>query len=158
MIFVTIGTQAPFDRLIKELDDIAADSAERFVAQVAHGGTYTPRHMETVDFLPAEKFQHYFDMARVIVSHAGMGTIISALSSRKPIIVVPRLAELGEHRNNHQVDSAKAMKETGMVYAPDTFEELRELLSPATRLKPLRCINSEGGRSIAQRIITETFF
>lgn len=158
MIFVTIGTQLPFDRMIKELDEIAADSAERFVAQVAHGGTYTPRHMETVDFLSAEKFQHYFDMARVIVAHAGMGTIINALSTKKPIIVVPRQAELGEHRNNHQVDSAKAMKEIGMVYVPDNFEELRELLAPGTRLRPLRCINSEGGRSIAQYIVAETFF
>lgn len=109
MIFVTIGTQAPFDRFIKMVDEIAANLNEEVIAQTFKS-QYKAKKIKTVDFLAPDEFNKLFKEARMIVAHAGMGTIISAMQHQKPIIIFPRIAALGEHRNEHQMATAKKMK------------------------------------------------
>ena len=135
MIFVTIGTQAPFDRFIKIIDEMAPLLEEDVIAQVYQLG-FKPKHIKTVDFLAPNEFNEIFQKARLIVSHAGMGTILSALQQHKPIIIFPRLASLGEHRNEHQMATAEKFKEIGSVYVAMNENELKELLS-CKDLKPL---------------------
>jgi len=106
MIFCTIGTQAPFDRLIEAVDRMAADIEEKIIAQTLCGN-YKPRNIETVGFLTVDDFNEMCQQSRIIVAHAGVGTIVSALQMQKPIVVFPRIAELGEHRNNHQMATAE---------------------------------------------------
>jgi UDP-N-acetylglucosamine transferase subunit ALG13 len=127
MILVVTGTQLPFDRLIKVLDEIAPELDEEIVAQV-NGSNYLPRHVNTIDILPPDEFDKLFERARLIVSHAGIGTIISAMQFKKPIIIFPRIAALGEHRNEHQLATATKMKEAGWVYVATDKEELKRLL------------------------------
>lgn len=91
MIFATIGTQAPFDRFIKILDEIAPMSNELIIAQT-YKGRYQPKNIKTIDFLAPDEFDKLCHDARLIVAHAGMGTIISAMTKGKPIIVFPRIA------------------------------------------------------------------
>ena len=134
-MFWTIGTQAPFDRFLKSVDEVAADIDEEIVAQV-YKSRYVAKNIKTVDFLPPDEFQRLFGAARMIISHAGMGTIISAMQQEKPIVVFPRIAKLGEHRNEHQLATAEKMKELGYVYVANTAEELKNLLV-ASDLKPL---------------------
>ena len=45
MIFVAVGTQLAFDRLIKYMDEWAAVNSEKVIAQIAEG-TYLPKHIE----------------------------------------------------------------------------------------------------------------
>ena len=127
MIFVTIGTQLPFDRLIKIIDELAPQLNEEVVAQVYQCG-FTPKNIKTVDFLAPDEFNTFFDKARLIISHAGMGTILSALQKDKPIIVFPRIAALGEHRNEHQLATARKFKEMGTVNVAMDEEELASML------------------------------
>ncbi len=116
MIFLTIGTQEPFDRLIKTVDNLAGQYKNyRFVAQV-NSSKYEIKNMEYFDFISPHEFDHIFKESKLIISHAGMGTIISALTNKKPLIIMPRLANLGEHRNDHQIATAKKIKELGYVY------------------------------------------
>lgn len=135
MIFCTIGTQAPFDRFVKIVDEVAADLDEEVIAQV-YKSDYQAKHIKTIDFLPPDEFNRLFSKARLIVAHAGMGTIISAMRQRKPIIIFPRIAALGEHRNEHQLATAQKMKELEYVYVANNAEELKELLMKPD-LKPL---------------------
>jgi len=127
MIFVTIGTQLPFDRLIRIIDKLAPQLNEEIVAQVYQCG-FTPQHIKTVDFLAPDEFNALFDRAGLIVSHAGMGTILSALQKDKPIIVFPRIAALGEHRNEHQLATARKFKEMGTVNVAMDEAELTDML------------------------------
>lgn len=127
MIFVTIGTQLPFDRLIRIIDELAPQLNEEVVAQVYQCG-FTPKNIKTVDFLAPDEFNTLFDKARLIVSHAGMGTILSALQKDKPIIVFPRIAALGEHRNEHQLATAHKFKKMGAVNVAMNEEELTSML------------------------------
>lgn len=127
MIFVTIGTQAPFDRFIKIVDEIAADLKEEVIAQT-YKSQYKAKNIKTINFLAPDEFNKLFKEARMIVAHAGMGTIISAMQQQKPIIIFPRIAALGEHRNEHQMATAKRMKELGYVHVAFNKEELNNLL------------------------------
>lgn len=127
MIFVTIGTQAPFDRFIKIIDEIAPQIGEEIIAQVYQCG-FEPQHIKTVDFLAPDEFNELFMKSRLIVSHAGMGTILTAMQQQKPIIIFPRIAALGEHRNEHQLATAEKLKELKTVFVALTEKELKDLL------------------------------
>jgi len=150
MIFVTIGTQAPFDRFIKIIDEVAPQINEEIIAQVYKCG-FTPKNIKTVDFLAPDEFNNLFDKADLIISHAGMGTILSALQKHKPIIIFPRIAALGEHRNEHQLATAEKFKELGSVYVAMNEQELKELMLRKD-LVPLHEIGAEASESLIQSL------
>ncbi|RKD92005.1 glycosyltransferase [Mangrovibacterium diazotrophicum] len=127
MIFVTVGTQAPFERFVKAMDEIAGKIEEPVVAQV-FDENYKSKNMETYAFISPEKFSKLLLEARLIVSHAGTGTILSALENKIPIIVMPRLASLGEHRNEHQTATVRKFLELGYVYSANNLDELEKLI------------------------------
>lgn len=150
MIFVTIGTQAPFDRFIKIIDEVAPQINEEIIAQVYKCG-FTPKNIKTVDFLAPDEFNNLFEKADLIISHAGMGTILSALQKHKPIIIFPRIAALGEHRNEHQLATAEKFKELGSVYVAMNEQELKELMLRKD-LVPLHEIGAEASESLIQSL------
>lgn len=126
MIFVTIGTQAPFDRLIKSMDEIALSlKGIKVIAQVSQT-KYPIQHMTHLGLLAPLDFDAHFSRASLIVSHAGMGTIISALQNHKPIIIFPRSANLGEHRNDHQLATAKVLDDMKYIHVAYNEKELKE--------------------------------
>jgi UDP-N-acetylglucosamine transferase subunit ALG13 len=46
----------------------------------------------------------------VVVGHAGMGTILTALQLNTPLLVMPRRGAMGETRNDHQMDTARELE------------------------------------------------
>jgi len=151
MIFCTIGTQAPFDRFLQIVDDIAASFCDEEIVVQAFHDKYEPKNVKTVQLLPPDEFNHIFAEARLIVSHAGMGTIISALTMDKPIVVFPRIAALGEHRNEHQLATAKKMNELGYVYVANDEDELRELVTKK-ELQPLHKLGQFASKELIEDI------
>lgn len=139
MIFVTIGTQEPFDRLIKAVDEIAPLLGQlEIVAQVSKSN-YKVKNMQTLDFASPTDFNTYFEKASLIISHAGMGTIISALEKGKPIVVLPRLLKFNEHRSDHQLATAKRLVELNYVHVAFDEAELKDKIFNLlnTRSQPL---------------------
>ena len=116
MIFLTVGTQFPFDRLVKAVDEAAGKNGfdEQVFAQVGTD-SYCPKNFESVPELEKAMFDKHLDQADSIISHAGMGTIAMALESRKPVLVMPRLREHGEVVNNHQLAIARKFEEQGCI-------------------------------------------
>ena len=113
MIYVTVGTMyLDFARLIHEMDAIAEATQEQVIVQTGMGTTL-PKHCEHFDFKPREEVLAIQREARVIVTHAGIGSVIDALQAQRPAIFVPRLKRYGEHNNDHQVDIASAMERRG---------------------------------------------
>ena len=127
MIFVTAGTQLPFDRLIRAIDDIAVNLNEEIIVQ-AKKGVYLPRHIKISDYLRATEYADTMTRARLIISHAGTGTIISALRLGKPVVVMPRRAALGEHRNEHQLATAKRFEELQYIHVAHDTRQLQDLI------------------------------
>lgn len=114
MIFGLVGTNSwDFTRLIKELDDIAATIDEEIVIQIGDND-YKPQNAKYFRYINKNEIENFYDSARIIVAHAGIGIIISAFKHKKPIIVVPREKEYGEHFDNHQVDTARSLEKEGV--------------------------------------------
>jgi UDP-N-acetylglucosamine transferase subunit ALG13 len=129
MIFVTVGTnEAAFDRLLRHLDGIAAD--EELVVQ--HGASAVrPPGATCRDFLPFDELAALMRRARVVVTHAGVGSIVAALTNGKRPVVVPRLARFGEAVDDHQVPLARRLAGSGLVTLVEDPAELPGALSAA---------------------------
>lgn len=128
MIFVTVGTQFPFDRLVKAVDEWAGKAGRGDVFAQVGPSQYSPHSIQKKPFISPVDFAKCTAEAALIVSHAGMGSILTAMEVGKPIIVMPRLASLGEHRNDHQLSTAIRFREIGSINVAMNERELIELL------------------------------
>ena len=135
MIVVTVGTQLPFDRLIEMVDELAPRLIGPVFAQTGPG-QYRPKNIRWSASMAPSEFEAMLKDASVIVAHAGIGTVLKAYKYRKPIILVPRKAAFGEHRNDHQLATVSKLAERTGIYVAQSKEELDRLLesplSPAT--------------------------
>lgn len=127
MIFVTVGTQLPFDRLIQYMDKIAPDLSEPVFAQTGTT-TYKPQNIRFSPIVTGLEFENLMEDVSVIVGHAGIGTLIAAHKHRKPLILVPRLAANAEHRNDHQVATVNSLRHLRGVYVALSGDDLRQVL------------------------------
>jgi UDP-N-acetylglucosamine transferase subunit ALG13 len=123
-IFVTVGTDQHFDRMVKVIDQWAANNSDQEIFAQIGETDYQPSYITWSKFLAPQEFVEYTKSASLIIGHAGMGTILTALKFQKPIIVMPKLASLGEHRNEHQTATAKHLLEQGKVNVAFDEQEL----------------------------------
>lgn len=148
MIFVTVGTQLPFDRLVQAVDDWAATSGRDDIFAQIGPTQLEPSHVEHSRFVAPAQCRERMLAADAIVAHAGMGTILTALEMGKPLIVMPRRADLGEHRNDHQMATVRRLAELGAVTAAFDESELRLRLDELDRLAILPGIDSRADDSL----------
>jgi UDP-N-acetylglucosamine transferase subunit ALG13 len=122
VIIVTVGMQLGFDRLIAAMDDLAPTLGMPVIAQTGKG-SYQPRNMEARVKIAPAAFEALMGEARLIVSHAGIGTVLTAARCARPIVLMPRRASLGEHRNDHQLATvSKLAGRPGILVAADESE------------------------------------
>ena len=106
-LFVTVGAQMPFDRLIEAVDAWAhAHPEDTVLAQIGRAGA-APRYVEYARTLAPAAFDRAIREADALVGHAGIGTLFAALENAKPIVVLPREADRRETRNDHQIATAR---------------------------------------------------
>lgn len=105
MILVTVGMQLAFDRLIEAMDAIASELDQTVIAQTGNG-TFVPQNMRAHQKIAPQEFEALVARCNLIVSHAGIGTVLTAARYSKPVVLMPRRADLGEHRNDHQLATA----------------------------------------------------
>lgn len=123
MIFVTVGAQMPFDRLVGAVDEWAGRTGHTDILAQIGPTDYRPQHIRWTAFIEPEEFRRTIESARAIVSHAGMGSIITALQYGKPILIMPRRGGLRETRNDHQVATAERFRgRPGIMVAMDEHE------------------------------------
>jgi UDP-N-acetylglucosamine transferase subunit ALG13 len=127
VIFVTIGTSEPFDRLIAALPD---DASEELVVQCGQS-SMRPAGAEVHEYLSYDELVTLVRRARVVVCHAGVGTILTALANGRRPIVVPRLARHGEAVDDHQVALARRLADVGLVLLAEDPSLVPQLLADA---------------------------
>lgn len=136
MIFVTVGVQLPFDRLLRVLDAWAQRHPDVTVIAQTGETTLRCRHMQTHQRLEGSAFQALVEEAELIVAHAGMGSILTALELGKPIIVLPRIAALAEHRNDHQAATSHYLARANLVRVADNIDHLVQLIDERHLITP----------------------
>ena len=123
MILVTTGTnEQPFDRLVRAA--AALDVGDDVVVQYGSSRAVVPRP-GWVDFLPFDELAALARSSRVVVCHAGVGSIIMARRCGHRPIVVPRRHGLGEAVDDHQVGLAGRLAQSGLVTLADDVDRLR---------------------------------
>lgn len=153
MILVTVGMHTDgFPRLVQEMDRIAAQVDEEVVMQI--GATRNePRAARWFTFTTQEQMEALCEQARVIVSHAGAGSILTALRYRRRLIVVPRRRHYGEVIDDHQLELAEALSSVGALLVANDICELGAKLEEAAHFTP-RVSRSNGLISAVRRAVS----
>jgi UDP-N-acetylglucosamine transferase subunit ALG13 len=137
MIFLTVGTLLPFDRLVRAIDVCLDDGLidEDVFAQIGAGG-FKPRNIKYTEVFDKRTFDRYVDKASCLISHAGVGSITVALDRKKPLLVMPRLECFGEHVNDHQLYTARKFEQMGHILAAYQEDELPDKIGELKSFAP----------------------
>lgn len=135
MIFVTTGISgAPFDRLLRALDNI--ETEEELVVQ--HGPSQVrPAGATCISFLPFSKLSELIASASTVITHAGAGSTLTALSHGKRPIVVPRLPQYSEVVDDHQLVFGRQLAQAGLATLAEEPQDLAQIMAahPQTELQ-----------------------
>ena len=133
MIFVAVGHAQPFERLIKHMDELSSQLDEPVIQQI--GRSARPIHCESFDY--ASSLTPYYQQARLIVAHAGVGITLEILKMNTPVILVPRQQRFGEHFDDHQIETAEKFKEVyGLTYILDIEKLTMNMLNDYSYIAP----------------------
>ena len=137
MILVVLGTQdKQFKRLLDDIEDAIKSGKIKEKIVVQAGSTeYKSDYMEIFDLLPTPEFNKLMDKADLIITHGGVGTILSAIKKGKHIIATPRLSKYGEHHNDHQKQIIDEFKKLGYLLEYDEGDDLGELIKKSKKFK-----------------------
>lgn len=154
MIFVTLGTQdKQFARLLEAVAKL--DTDEKIIAQVGSTEFKSSKPEEKFEvhkFLSNEEFEKYMNDARVVITHAGVGTIIYGLKKRKKMIVAARLRKYGEHVNDHQLQILQTFANEGYIIPLENFDDLPKLLDMEFTPKEWKSNNNNFNKKLFEEI------
>jgi UDP-N-acetylglucosamine transferase subunit ALG13 len=138
MILVTLGTQdKSFERLLKAIDKAIKDKVIKEKVIVQAGCTkYESKNMEIFDLIPYDKFDSYIKESDLLITHGGVGSIISGLKNNKKVIACPRLKEYKEHTNNHQKEIIEILSKENYILALNNPDDLESILKKVKNFKP----------------------
>ena len=130
MTLVILGTQdKEFTRLLKMVEDEIKKGLIKGEVIVQAGQTkYKSNYMEILDLIPNTKFNKLIKEADLVITHGGVGSIISALKHNKKVIAVPRLSRYGEHVNDHQLEIVEEFSRLGYIKSAINKRELTKAL------------------------------
>lgn len=144
MIFVTLGTQdKPFTRLLeaiqKQIDN--GNIKDKVIVQAG----YTMFHssdMEIYDLINMERFDKLIKDCDILITHGGVGNILTGLKYNKKIIAATRLKKYGEHTNDHQLQIVDKFADEGYILKLEDFDKLDEALKKAFKFKPKKYVSN----------------
>lgn len=129
LIFVTVGATLPFDRLVRSVANIKSRGGLDYevVIQTGKNG-FRPNGIETHETLPYSQMLEMMRTADIVVCHGGAGSMFTALAEGCRVIAAPRSFELGEHYDNHQFETTRALASRGLVSVATTEAEIEAAL------------------------------
>ena len=137
MILVTLGTQDKnFIRLLdiiqREIDN--GNIKDKVVVQ-AGCTKYESKDMEILDLSDREMFEKLISECSILITHGGVGSILTGLRNNKKVIVCPRLAKYNEHVNDHQIELADKLEKLGYLLVYHDGDQIKEVFNRAKQFK-----------------------
>ncbi len=144
MIFVTLGTNdESFERLLKALDkEIEKGTIKEKVIVQAGCTKYESPNMEILDLVPQEKFEQLVSECSLLITHGGVGSILTGINKGKKVIAVPRLAKYKEHGNDHQLQIVENFSERKYILAVKDLNKLGRTIEKAQSFKPQKFVSN----------------
>ena len=138
MTLIILGTQdKTFPRLLKAIErEIKKGNIKDKVIVQAGQTKYESKNMEIFDFIEMNKFNSLLKEADLVITHGGVGTILSAIRLNKKVIAVPRLKKYMEHENDHQIQIVKEFDKLGYIKACLNLKKLDKILEEIKDFKP----------------------
>lgn len=152
MIFVTVGAQMSFDRMVRAVDSWAGRRGRRDVFAQIGPTSWRPEHVDWTMFLEPPDFIRKAAEAEIIIAHAGMGSIITALTTGTPILVMPRRGDFRETRNDHQLATARRFREMGRVAVAEDEQEMAERLDHLDEIKAFAKVGPWASPGLLEKI------
>jgi UDP-N-acetylglucosamine--N-acetylmuramyl-(pentapeptide) pyrophosphoryl-undecaprenol N-acetylglucosamine transferase len=132
-VFVTVGSnQYPFDRLVRRLETVIPPDWE-IVWQLSGENAYQPARGRVAGLIPFEEVRELIRTSAVVVSHAGVGSALTAIELGRVPIVCARSAAHNEHVDDHQSDLAQYLQSSPHVIVRDADAISAEDLHDAAR-------------------------
>lgn len=140
MILVMLGTQNnSFHRLLEEVEkNIENRTIQEEVVVQAGYTKFESKNMKIFDLIPKEKLEELQENANLIITHGGVGSIISSIEKGKKVIAVPRLHKYGEHVNNHQKEIVKDFNDKGYIMGIEKVEDLENAIIKSKTFEPVK--------------------
>lgn len=138
MILVLLGThELPFTRLLQEVERIKKEGIvdDEFIVQNGHT-KYNSDVLTLKPFVSYEEMEELTERARLIITHAGTGSVISGIKKGKKVIAAPRLQKYGEHNDNHQLELVQVFKEAHHILSWEEGEDLAEVIKESEHFDP----------------------
>ncbi|MBR6950025.1 MAG: hypothetical protein IKH54_07570 [Bacilli bacterium] len=144
MILVTLGTQdKSFERLLKAIDrEIEKGNIKDKVVVQAGYTKYESSNMEIFDLIPNDEFDKLVKEADLIITHGGVGSILSAIKNNKKVIAAPRLKKYKEHTNDHQKEIIEEFVNDGYILGLNDFNKLDKVLTKSKTFKPKKFVSN----------------
>lgn len=138
MIFVTLGTQdKSFVRLLEAIDKEIENGNIKDKVVVQAGYTkYESKNMEIFDLMSDDQFEKYIAKSDLIITHGGVGSILTAIKKDKKVIAAARLKKYKEHTNDHQKQIVKEFSNQGYILELRDFNKLGKLIEKSKSFKP----------------------
>lgn len=150
-IFAPLGTQKfPFSRLTNALCELA----DKNDVTVQSACREQLEGINVHNYIPFDEFERLIIDADLVICHGGVNTIISRMRTGKPLVIVPRRAEYGEHIDNHQFEIALRLHNTHGVVVTEP-ERLQAAINEAmnTTYKPWAKSNPKLGETVRSLIV-----
>lgn len=140
MILITLGTQdKSFHRLLEEVDRLINKGLIKDKVVVQAGSTkYKSINMEIFDLIDPDTFNGLIKKSKFVITHAGVGTILSAILAGKKVIAVPRLKKYKEHVNDHQLEIIKAFSKDKYILGIEDVSHLEKAIKKIKTFKPAK--------------------
>lgn len=138
MILVMLGTQNnSFHRLLEEIEKNIDNGSIKDKVVVQAGFTkFESNRMEIFDMISQEELEKFIKEADLVITHGGVGSIMSAVKNGKKVIAVPRLKKYNEHVNDHQLEIIDTFNKQGIIIGINGVEELHEALTKVESFRP----------------------
>ena len=138
MILVTLGTQDKiFPRLLDAIQkQIDKGNIKDEVVVQAGNTPYKSNNMKIFDLIDRDEFAELIKKCDLLITHGGVGSIITGLKNNKRIIAAPRLEKYGEHTNDHQLQIIEKFSDSGFILPLYDFDKLDEVIEQANKFKP----------------------
>ena len=143
MILVLLGTQNnSFHRLLEEVQKNIEKKKIKEDVIVQKGYTkFESQDMKMYTEIPIDELNKLIDQADLIITHGGVGSIISSIKKGKKVIAVPRLEKYKEHVNDHQKDIVETFNQSGYIIGIENVEQLGEALDKVESFIPKKYIS-----------------